>query len=372
MFSVLKNSRATQKLSTTAKCRLLSTLSEDLSGPKRYGGKFTVTLIPGDGVGPEVSTSVKRVFESAKVPVVFEQFNVSGEADSTDVDMQKAMTSLKRNHVGLKGILYTPVSSKGHSSFNVLLRKELDMYASVSIAKNIEGITSRHSNVDLVIIRENTEGEYSGLEHNTIPGVVESLKIITQKKTERIARYAFDYALRNNRKRVTCIHKANIMKLSDGLFLRVCRQVYNEYKHLGIEFNDMIVDNTAMQLVSKPQQFDVMVMPNLYGTIVSNIAAGLINGVGTMPGASFGRNHAIFEPGARHVGLDIGGSNTANPTAMLMTSVMLLKHLELRDYANTIETAVTRTIGQRDYLTRDLGGNCTTSDFTNKVINNLV
>ncbi|PVV01859.1 hypothetical protein BB560_003708 [Smittium megazygosporum] len=369
-YKLLATPRLTSSIKLAPINRGLNTLHDDLFGPKKYGGKFTVTLIPGDGVGPEVATSVKKVFEAASVPVVFEQHNLSGESDSS-VDVERAVESLKRNRVGLKGILYTPTSSKGHASFNVHLRKTLDMYASVSLAKNIEGVQSRHKNVDLVIIRENTEGEYAGLEHVSIPGVVESLKIITQERTERIARYAFDYALKNNRKLVTCVHKANIMKLSDGLFLRVCRQVYNEYKHLGIDFNDMIVDNTSMQLVSRPQQFDVMVMPNLYGSIVSNVAAGLINGVGTMPGASFGRNYAIFEPGARHVGMDIGGSNVANPTAMLMSGVMLLKHLELHDHADRINNAILRTLGMGDYLTRDLGGNCSTSEFTKKIINNI-
>ncbi|OMJ17412.1 Isocitrate dehydrogenase [NAD] subunit 1, mitochondrial [Smittium culicis] len=366
MFSLVRSSRGSVGV------RSLNTLATDLSGPKEYGGKFTVTLIPGDGIGKEVANSVKKVFKAANVPVEFEQFNVSGGANVMDPQLQAALLSIKRNKVGLKGILHTPVS-KGHASFNVFMRKELDMYASVTVAKNLPGYNgTRHKNVDLVVIRENTEGEYSGLEHMSAIGVVESLKIITREKTQRIARYAFDYALKNNRKQVTCVHKANIMKLSDGLFLKTCREVALEYANSGIGFNDMIVDNTAMQLVGRPQQFDVMVMPNLYGTIVSNVAAGLINGVGTIPGASFGRNFAIFEPGARHVGLDIEGKDVANPTAMLLSSVMMLNHLGLKSFATTIENAVHTTIADGTHLTEDLGGHCKTSEFTEQIIANML
>ncbi|PVU91810.1 hypothetical protein BB559_003965 [Furculomyces boomerangus] len=350
--------------------RMYGTEALDITGPKEYGGKYTVTLIPGDGIGQEVAQSVKHIFSKVGAPIHFEQYNVSGESDLDDLSMTKALESLKRNKIGLKGILFTPIS-KGHSSFNVFMRKELDIYASVSLAKNIPGLESRHHNVDLVIIRENTEGEYSGLEHMSVDGVVESIKIITREKTERIARYAFDYAKLHNRKKVTCVHKANIMKLTDGLFLKTCREVSKEYKYCGIEFNEMIVDNTAMQLVGKPQQFDVMVMPNLYGTIVSNIAAGLINGVGFIPGGNFGRNYAIFEPGARHVGKDIQGRNIANPTAMILSGVMMLRHLDLNTYADAIENAVKKTIGQSHVLTADLGGSALTTEFTDQVVANL-
>ncbi|OLY80090.1 Isocitrate dehydrogenase [NAD] subunit 1, mitochondrial [Smittium mucronatum] len=367
MFSLARISR-----NSRVGVRSLNTLSSDLEGPKEYGGRFTVTLIPGDGIGREVANSVKKVFKAANVPVDFEQFNVSGTSSDMDPQLQSAVLSIKRNKVGLKGILFTPIS-KGHASLNVMLRKELDMYASVTVAKNLPGYEgSRHKNVDLVVIRENTEGEYSGLEHMSAVGVVESLKIITRAKTQRIARYAFDYALKHGRKQVTCVHKANIMKLSDGLFLKTCREVAQEYANSGIGFNDMIVDNTAMQLVGRPQQFDVMVMPNLYGTIVSNVAAGLINGVGTIPGASFGRNFAIFEPGARHVGLDIEGRDVANPTAMLLSSVMMLRHLGLDSYASRIENSVYNTISEGTHLTEDLGGHCKTTEFTEQVISNLL
>jgi isocitrate dehydrogenase (NAD+) len=226
-------------------------------------------------------------------------------------------------------------------------------------------------NIDLTIIRENTEGEYSGLEHQSYPGVVESLKIITREKSERIARFAFDYALQNGRKKVTCIHKANIMKQADGLFLNSCRRVAEEYKSSGIAFSDMIVDNAAMQMVSKPQQFDVIVTPNLYGNILGNISAALVGGPGVIPGSNLGREYAIFEPGCRHVGVDIQGKNKANPTAMLLSSVMLLRHLHLDAYADKLSHAVFNTIQLGQVRTPDMGGSHTTTDFTNAVIANL-
>ncbi|CAG8634196.1 15740_t:CDS:2, partial [Acaulospora colombiana] len=255
----------------------------------KYGGKYTVTLIPGDGIGQETANAVKTIFKAANVPVEWEQLNVTGYTQEDDILFQRSVESLRRNKVALKGILYTPISKMGHQSFNVAMRKGLDIYASLVIIKNIKGYPTRHKDVDFAIIRENTEGEYAGLEHQSYPGVVESLKIVTREKTERIARFAFDFALKNNRKK-------GHMKLGDGLFLNTCREVAKEYKSSGIEFNDMIVDNCSMQLVSKPQQFDVMVMPNLYGNIVSNVGAALVGGAGIIPGANIGRNYALFEP----------------------------------------------------------------------------
>ncbi|KAI8876370.1 isocitrate dehydrogenase, NAD-dependent [Backusella circina FSU 941] len=339
--------------------------------PKKYGGKYTVTMIPGDGIGKELAMSVKDVFKAASVPVEFEQYDVSGLTSENDELYQESIESLRRNKVGIKGTLFTPTEKLGKKSFNVAMRKDLDMYASLSLCKNIPGIKSRLSDVDIAIIRENTEGEYSGLEHQSVPGVVESLKIITRAKTERIARFAFDFALKNNRKKVTIIHKANIMKLADGLFLRTCRDVAKEYAHHDIQVNDMIVDNTAMQLVSRPQQFDVMVMPNLYGNIVSNVGAGLIGGPGLIPGCNIGREYAMFEPGCRHVGLDIQNQNSANPTAMLLSSVMMLRHLNLEEDANRISSAVYATLADGSANTVDVGGNGTLKDFTNAVISRL-
>jgi isocitrate dehydrogenase (NAD+) len=306
-----------------------------------------VTLIPGDGIGAEVAESVKTIFKADNVPIEWEQVDVTGvETGRKDADelFRQSIASLKRNKLGLKGILHTPVERAGHNSFNVAMRQELDIYASVVLIKNIPGYETRHKNVDLAIIRENTEGEYSGLEHQSVPGVVESLKIITRAKSERIAKFAFSFALANHRKKVTCIHKANIMKLADGLFRNTFNQIAKEYPTL--EANDMIVDNASMQCVSRPQQFDVMVMPNLYGGILSNISAALVGGPGVVPGCNMGREVAVFEPGCRHVGLDIRGKDQANPTALLLSGAMLLRHLGLDEHANRISKAVYDVIAE--------------------------
>lgn len=338
-----------------------------------YGGKTTVTLIPGDGIGQEMSNAVKSIFKAAAVPIEFEQFDLSGyDATGDAVLMKQALDSVKRNKVALKGVLYTPVGRLGHLSWNQSLRKDLDVYASTSLIKNLPGAwKTRYQNLDFAIIRENTEGEYSGLEHSPIPGIVESLKVVTKTKTERIAKYAFDFALKNNRKKVTIIHKANIMKLGDGLFLNTCRQVAKEYESSGIKFDDMIVDNASMQLVSKPQQFDVIVCGNLYGNILSNIGAALVGGPGVVPGANIGRDYAVFEPGCRHVGRDIEGKNTANPTALLLTSIHMLRHLNYNDHANLIAQALFKVLEEGKVATHDLNGSSTTTEFTKAVIAHL-
>ncbi|KAH8925483.1 hypothetical protein BT69DRAFT_1255226 [Atractiella rhizophila] len=339
--------------------------------PTKYGGVYTVTLIPGDGVGKEITNSVKEIFEHTNTPIEFEEFNISGDTSADESLFKKSMDSLRRNKVGLKGILYTPVERSGHTSWNVAMRQQLDIYASVSLCKSVPGYPTRHAGVDFAIIRENTEGEYSGLEHSSYPGVVESLKIMTRAKSERIARFALDFALKNDRKKVTCVHKANIMKLGDGLFLNTCREVAKEYEASGIAFSDMIVDNTSMQLVAKPQQFDVMVMPNLYGSIVSNIGAALVGGPGIVPGANIGREYALFEPGCRHVAKDIQGQDVANPAAMILSATMMLRHLGLDHHANQIAKAVYDVIKEGKIRTPDMGGHNHTSDFTFAVIKNL-
>lgn len=304
---------------------------------------------------------MKTVFKADNVPIEWEQVDVtgleSGDKHSEEL-FRESIASLKRNKIGLKGItiselcsshaerdtgiLHTPVERSGHQSFNVALRQELDIYASIVLIKNIPGYKTRHDDVDLCIIRENTEGEYSGLEHQSVPGVVESLKIITRAKSERIAKFAFSFALANHRKKVTCIHKANIMKLADGLFRDTFHKIAQDYPTL--EVNDMIVDNASMQAVSRPQQFDVMVMPNLYGGILSNVGAALVGGPGIVPGCNMGRDVAVFEPGCRHVGLDIKGKDQANPTAMLLSGSMLLRHLGLDEHAERISKAVYNVI----------------------------
>ncbi|XXG94896.1 hypothetical protein Hte_001155 [Hypoxylon texense] len=376
------STRAAQRLARTAArqqshiqnaSRTFATVQSDIFKPTKYGGKYTVTLIPGDGIGAEVAESVKTIFKADSVPIDWEQVDVSGvesgSPGSLEEMFRESVASLKRNKLALKGILHTPISRSGHQSFNVAMRQELDIYASISLIKNIPGYNTRHKDVDLCIIRENTEGEYSGLEHQSVPGVVESLKIITRAKSERIAKFAFSFALANNRKKVTCIHKANIMKLADGLFRSTFQKTAAEYPTL--ETNDMIVDNASMQCVSRPQQFDVMVMPNLYGGILSNIGAALVGGPGIVPGCNMGRDVAVFEPGCRHVGLDIKGKDQANPTALLLSGSMLLRHLGLDDHANRISKAVYGVISEGKYRTRDMGGDSTTHEFTRAILDKM-
>ncbi|EER24727.1 isocitrate dehydrogenase (NAD(+)) idh1 [Coccidioides posadasii str. Silveira] len=371
--SVLRNAAKSpcfsqSKIST----RCITTVQSDIFKPTKYGGKYTVTLIPGDGIGAEVAESVKTIFKADNVPIEWEQVDVSGVDAGTKHSeelFKESIASLRRNKIGLKGILHTPVERSGHQSFNVALRQELDIYASIVLIKNIPGYKTRHDNVDLCIIRENTEGEYSGLEHQSVSGVVESLKIITRAKSERIAKFAFSFALANNRKKVTCIHKANIMKLADGLFRSTFKKVAESYPTL--EINDMIVDNASMQAVSRPQQFDVMVMPNLYGGILSNIGAALVGGPGIVPGCNMGRDVAVFEPGCRHVGLDIKGKDQANPTALILSGSMLLRHLGLDEHANRISKAVYDVIGEGVVRTRDMGGQATTHEFTRAVLDKM-
>ncbi|RPA98000.1 hypothetical protein L873DRAFT_1828701 [Choiromyces venosus 120613-1] len=380
---MLSSRSLTQTLFRTAKAsssrnavfpatRAMATVVSDLFKPTKYGGKYTVTLIPGDGIGAEVTESVKTIFKSGNVPVEWEQVDVTGVVTGNSHPeelFRESVNSLRRNKVGLKGILYTPVERSGHQSFNVALRQELDIYASVVLIKNMPGYVTRHSNVDMCIIRENTEGEYSGLEHQSVPGVVESLKIVTRMKSERISKFAFSFATANQRKKVTCIHKANIMKLADGLFRSTFHEVAKAYPRL--EVNDLIVDNASMQAVSRPQQFDVLVMPNLYGSILSNIGAALVGGPGIIPGCNMGREYAVFEPGCRHVGLDIQGRDQANPTALILSATMMLRHLGLDDHATRISQAVYDVVADGKVRTKDMGGNSTTHDFTNAVLKQM-
>ncbi|KAL1890515.1 isocitrate dehydrogenase (NAD(+)) idh1 [Sporothrix stenoceras] len=357
-----------------AAARSFATVQSDIFKPTKYGGKYTVTLIPGDGIGAEVAESVKTIFKADNVPIEWEQIEVTGVDTATPTGrtedlFKESVASLRRNKLGLKGILHTPISRSGHQSFNVAMRQELDIYASISLIKNIPGYKTRHENVDLCIIRENTEGEYSGLEHQSVPGVVESLKIITRAKSERIAKFAFSFALANNRNKVTCIHKANIMKLADGLFRSTFHETAKEFPTL--EANDMIVDNASMQCVSRPQQFDVLVMPNLYGGILSNIGAALVGGPGIVPGCNMGRDVAVFEPGCRHVGLDIKGKDQANPTALILSGSMLLRHLGLDDHANRISKSIYAVIAEGKVRTRDMGGVATTHEFTKAILDKM-
>jgi len=333
--------------------------------------KHHVTVVPGDGVGPELMLCVREVFGAVGAPVEFDEIVASELAPGRSSSLTDIVSSFKRNRVGMKGILTTPALSEGGDlmSLNMKIRRALDLYANVVRVKTVPGLKSRHSNVDFIVIREQTEGEYSALEHESVRGVVESLKITTYENSKRIAKFAFDYATKFNRKKITAVHKANIMKLGDGLFLESCREVASLYPN--IELSNMIVDNTCMQLVSKPQQFDVLVCPNLYGNIISNLSAGLVGGAGMVPGESYSADVAIFEPGSRHPFMKGAGRNTANPTAMLLCGVNLLQYLNLDNMAKKIEDAIAGVIKQQKIKTRDIGGYATQQDFLRAILARL-
>ena len=325
-----------------------------------------VTLIPGDGIGPEVSAAVLRIIEAAHVDIDWERFTVGGHAQDLSGSSlpEEVIESVRRNAVALKGPVATPIGS-GFESVNVRLRKVLDLYANLRPVRNLPGVPSRFGNVDLIIVRENTEGLYSGLEHEVVPGVVESLKIMTEKASTRIAVFAFEYAKTFGRKRVTCVHKANIMKKSDGLFLQCFRKVAVNYP--PIEHDEKIVDNLCMQLVMNPYQFDMLLMENLYGDIVSDLAAGLVGGLGVVPSGNLGEKAALFEA-VHGTAPDIAGKNLANPTALLMSAIMMLRHIKERTAADRIEAALNKVLEKREHVTRDLGGTASTNEFTDAII----
>merc|ERR1719189_1717769 len=279
------------------------------------------------------------------------------------------MALVKKNNVALKGVIGIPEVGWGGElmGLNHALKKNLDLFANVVKVKSLPGVKSRHQGIDTVIIREQTEGEYSAIEHESVKGVVECLKVVTAEKSYRIAKFAFDYATRHGRKKVTAVHKANIMKLGDGLFLNCCTEVAALYPN--IEFENMIVDNTTMQLVSNPQQFDVMVMPNLYGNIISNLGAGLVGGAGLVSGASFSQDAAVFEPGARHTFDEAVGKGVANPTAMLLSTASMLDHLGLHEERDLVRNAINTVLNDGKVRTRDIGGYASTKQFTQAVIN---
>lgn len=328
--------------------------------------KHTITLIPGDGIGPEVVSNVVRIVEAAGVEVEWETHYAGAQAlekfgETLPADL---LESIGRNKVALKGPITTPVG-KGFTSVNVGLRKKLDLYANLRPVRALPNVPSRYPELDLVVVRENTESLYAGLEHVVIPGVVESIKIITEKASTRIARYAFEFARAEGRKKITCVHKANIMKLSDGLFLECFRTVAEEYPE--IEAEDKIVDNACMQLVMRPEQFDVMLLENLYGDIVSDLCAGLIGGLGLVPGANIGEKGAVFE--AVHGSApDIAGQGIANPTAVLQSSILMLRHLGEREAAQKIEKAMLDTFREGRVRTRDIGGTARTAEFADAII----
>src|SRR6202049_1263476 len=325
-----------------------------------------VTLIPGAGIGPEVASAVRRILAATGVKIEWEE--LEGRTDKStekgQLVSQSAVESVRRNHVALKGPMATAIAG-GAPSVNVALRKTLDLYANLRPVKNLPGVKSRFEGVDVVLVRENTEDLYSGLEHEVVPGVVESLKIITEKASTRIAKFAFTYARKNGRKKIHAIHKANIMKLSDGLFLRCCRTVAKDYPE--ITYGEHIVDNTCMQLVMNPYQYDMLVMENLYGDIISDLCAAFVGGLGFVPSANLGENCAIFET-VHGSAPDIAGKNLANPTALLRSALLMLRHLGEHAASTQIRNALENVYRHKDKLTRDIGGKAGTSQFADAVI----
>ncbi|QQS32419.1 MAG: isocitrate dehydrogenase (NAD(+)) [Acidobacteriota bacterium] len=332
--------------------------------------KHTITLIPGDGIGPEIVAATVRVVEATGVDIEWETQILGAQAfeQAGTTLPEVTIESIRKNKVALKGPQMTPVG-KGFTSVNVGLRKALDLYANVRPIKAMPNVKCRYPELDLVIVRENTEDLYAGLEHVVVPGVVESLKIITEKASTRIAKYAFEYARDNGRKKVTAVHKANIMKLSDGLFLDCFYNVAKDFSE--IEADDKIIDNCCMQLVMRPEQFDVLVLENLYGDIVSDLCAGLIGGLGLAPGANIGELGAVFE--AVHGSApDIAGQGIANPTALILSAIQMLLHIGERDAAERLDRALLAVFADGEHITRDLGGTAKTNEFARAIEEKIV
>lgn len=334
----------------------------------KYGGRHTVTMLPGDGIGPEMMDYLREVFKVAGAPIDFEIALLDPTTDNYD-DLHHAIQSVKRNGCGIKGNIETTINRPDIKSRNVEMRNALDLFVNRVVCQSQPGVRTRHEDIDIVIMRQNTEGEYAMLEHESVKGVVESLKIVTEKSTERLCRYAFQWARDHGRKKVTLVHKANIMKVTDGLFLEVSKRVAADYPEL--QYNNMIIDNCCMQLVSNPWQFDVMILTNLYGTIVTNLICGLIGGPGILAGSNIGPRYALFEPGTRNTGTALAGRNEANPTAMLYAGADLLAHLKLDYHSNLVRSAVSRTINEDKVHTRDLGGTATSREVVHNIISHI-
>ncbi len=332
--------------------------------------QHTITLIPGDGIGPEVTNAVVRIVEGAGTAtgasLQWESYAVGAEAFERYKEYipKELYQSIERNRVALKGPVTTPIGG-GFASINVTLRKQFELYANFRPIRNLPGTETRYPGVDLVIVRENTEDLYVGLEHEVVPGVVESLKIVTEKASTRIAKFAFDYARKHDRKKIHAIHKANIMKMSDGLFLRCVREVAKDYPE--VTYAEHIVDNTCMQLVMNPYQYDMLVLPNLYGDIVSDLCAAFVGGLGLVPSANLGESCAIFE--AVHGSApDIAGQDKANPTALLQSAILMLRHIDEADAADKVQAALDKVYAEKTTLTRDVGGTAGTQAFANAVL----
>ncbi len=338
-----------------------------------YSGNvpYIITLIPGDGIGPEVADATVRVVEAAGVEIEWDRVDagIAAERATGKYLPDSVFASLARTRVGLKGPVGTPVGG-GHPSVNVALRKRLDLFVNFRPVKMLPGLKTRFNDlpIDLVIFRENTEDLYTGIEHEVVPGVVESIKIITRAASIRIAQEAFKFAAKHHRRKVTAIHKANIMKMSDGLFLRCCREVAAEFPQ--VEYAELIVDNACMQMVMRPETYDVLVLPNLYGDIVSDLAAGLVGGLGIVPGANLGDNVAVFE--AVHGSApDIAGKGLANPTALIQSACLMLDHIGEPVAAARIRRALEAVYGEGKHLTGDVGGSAGTRGFTDAVVGRL-
>ncbi|KAG2201259.1 hypothetical protein INT47_006762 [Mucor saturninus] len=362
MSSVKANSRAI----TTA----TPSITQAFNAPKNENGNYLVTLIPGDGIGPEISRSVKKIFAAAKTPIEWEEVDVTpiikdGKTAIPDVAIQ----SVRKSTVALKGPLATPIG-KGHVSLNLTLRRTFNLYANVRPCRSINGYETPYENVDTVLIRENTEGEYSGIEHEVVDGVVQSIKLITREASERVARYAFTYAETIGRDRVTAVHKANIMKLADGLFLQVCKEVSKDFPN--IKFNDVLLDRACLHITADPSIYSdtVMVMPNLYGDILSDMSAGLIGGLGLTPSGNIGKDASIFEA-VHGTAPDIAGQDKANSTALLLSGIMMLRHMRLYTEAANIEKAVFDTLAEGKHLTGDLGGKASLTEYTDAIVSRL-
>ncbi|XP_039758298.1 probable isocitrate dehydrogenase [NAD] subunit alpha, mitochondrial isoform X2 [Pararge aegeria] len=340
------------------------------TGAAQYStGVRKVTLIPGHGIGPEITVAVQKIFEAAKVPIEWDEVDVTAVRgpDGKFGIPQKAIDSVNANKIGLKGPLMTPVG-KGYRSLNLALRKEFDLYANVRPCKSLDGIKTLYDNVDVVTIRENTEGEYSGIEHEIVDGVVQSIKLITEEASKRVAEFAFQFAQENKRKKVTAVHKANIMRMSDGLFLRCCRDLATKYP--SVTFEERYLDTVCLNMVQDPSKFDVLVMPNLYGDIMSDMCSGLVGGLGLTPSGNIGKNGALFES-VHGTAPSIAGQDKANPTALLLSGVMMLRHLRLYDFADKIEGSCFAVLKEGRVLTEDLGGKSTCTEYTNEIIRNM-
>lgn len=330
---------------------------------------YPITLIPGDGIGPEVADATVKVVNATGVNIEWNRFDAGNEViNKYGKPMpQETLDSVIRDKVALKGPIGTPIGT-GFSSVNVELRRTLDLYANFRPAKTIKGVKSRYDDIDLIVVRENTQGLYSGLEHIVVPGVVESIRVITEKASERIVKFAFDTAVKYNRKKVTAVHKANILKKSDGLFLDVARRVARNYSE--IEYDEAIIDATAMKLVMNPEKFDVLVMENLFGDIISDLASGLIGGLGMAPSANIGEKYAVFEA-VHGTAPDIAGKGIANPTALILSSVLMLEHLGETEAAKRIQDSVHKVLLEGKIITRDLGGTASTEEYVNELIRNF-